>query len=362
MRHLSVPSHETQRWLSLCRAHGWLSEAGVRPLDGDRRAVPLTESAPHEHDPVWEGHAHLDLEPNVKGPQRWQDRLPEALRTLPSEVWPSAYELQGDVLMVKVEVEIQPHETAMANAMLAHLPNVRLVCADDGVEGEFRVRQLRLLASRDGSTDTRTRIREHGTLIWVDPSEVYFSSRLSTQRQQTLEALSVFCQDLGRPLVVADPYAGVGPALPLLLNAPGLLSGFLAGDLNPRAVDLLEENLRFWTKAEDQFSPSTVVCKDALAWKDDASLCGKADVLLVNLPHNSLDHLPALLPVLRRDGPSLIRGWAIVERTTVEQRKDDFEGVLRHHGGHCSDVRFEEVKGFSSTRCFVVFQATVAWD
>ena len=37
-----------------------------------------------------------------------------------------------------------------------------LVCADNGVSGEFRVRSLLPLSSRDGSTETLTRIRENG--------------------------------------------------------------------------------------------------------------------------------------------------------------------------------------------------------
>jgi tRNA G37 N-methylase Trm5 len=362
MRHLSVPSHETQRWLTLCRGRGWLADSGVVALDDDQRALPLNPHAPDERDAVWEGHAHVVVEPTVKGPQRWQDRLPEELRQLPDDLWPSAYELQGDVLMVKVEPAVHPYESAMASAMLEQLPNVRLVCADEGVEGEFRVRQLRPLGSRDGSTSTRTQIKEHGTSIWVDPNEVYFSSRLSTQRHQTLETLKAFRQTMGRPLVVADPYAGVGPSLPLLLAADDLLGGFLVGDLNPKAVDLLAENLRGWIKIPSRFSPSAVVCTDALAWKDDAELCGQADVLLVNLPHNSLEHLPGLFPILRRDGFSLVRGWAIVDRTALGEQREALKATVEVAGGRCTTLVFEEIKGFSSTRCFVVFEVTVAWD
>lgn len=346
----------------MCRGRGWLAESGVVALDDDQRALPLNPHAPDERDAVWEGHAHVVVEPTVKGPQRWQDRLPEELRQLPDELWPSAYELQGDVLMVKVEPAVHPYESAMASAMLEQLPNVRLVCADEGVEGEFRVRQLRPLGSRDGSTSTRTQIKEHGTSIWVDPNEVYFSSRLSTQRHQTLETLKAFRQTMGRPLVVADPYAGVGPSLPLLLAADDLLGGFLVGDLNPKAVDLLAENLRGWIKIPSRFSPSAVVCTDALAWKDDAELCGQADVLLVNLPHDSLEHLPDLFPILHRDGFSLVRGWAIVDRTALGEQREALKATVEVAGGRCTTLVFEEIKGFSSTRCFVVFEVTVAWD
>ena len=362
MRHLSVPSHETERWLAFCRSNGWLAPTGVVPLESDHRGVPLTQSAPADADEVWEGMQVVDTEPRSKGPTHWRERLPVELHHLPESFWPSAYEIQGDVLMVKVEPDVEPHAKAMAQAMLEQLPNVRLVCADAGVEGEFRVRQLNLLASRDGSVSTRTQIREHGVSIWVDPGSVYFSARLSTQRLETLKAMQRFRALLNRPLVVADPYAGVGPSLPLLFAEPDLLQGYLAGDLNPDAVELLGLNIADWTVTATGFEPEVVLCEDALKWSQRAELLGLADVLLVNLPHDSLDHLPSLLPLLRKQNRSLVRGWAIVERARLPSTEKRLQSIVQEANGRCEEALVEEVKGFSSTRCFVVFQATIAWD
>ena len=46
---------------------------------------------------------HVEVEPLTKGPTHWKERLPEPLRTLPDSLWPTAYEIQGDVLTVKLE-------------------------------------------------------------------------------------------------------------------------------------------------------------------------------------------------------------------------------------------------------------------
>ena len=100
MRHLSVPSHETERWLAFCRSNGWLAPTGVVPLESDHRGVPLTQSAPADDDEVWEGMQVVDTEPRSKGPTHWRERLPVELHHLPESLWPSAYEIQGDVLMV----------------------------------------------------------------------------------------------------------------------------------------------------------------------------------------------------------------------------------------------------------------------
>jgi hypothetical protein len=179
----------------------------------------------------------------------------------------------------------------------------------------------------------------------------------------TYELLQGFRERLGSPLVVADPYAGVGPAFPLLLRHEGLVSGYLVGDLNPKAVDLLSKNLSSWTrKSPSSFSPSAVVCKDARTWKEDEGLCGKANVVLVNLPHDSFEHLPDLFPLFIPSELGLLRGWAIIERTSLDGRVAQLEAMVEAAGGIPSDTLVSEVKGFSTTRCFVVFQSTITWD
>ena len=355
MRHLRVPSAQTQRWLLHCKANGWLAEGPVRPLSDEHRGLPLSDSAPSDDHSVWEGLDVVVLEPVVPAPSHWTDRLPEPLCNLPPSTWPSAYELQGDVLMVKLEAGAEPYANEVANAMLAQLPNVRLVCADEGVTGDFRVRSLRPIASRNGNMSTKTTVREHGFAMTVDPAVAYFSSRLSTQREHTLEAVRALRQVRDEPLVVADPYAGVGPAFPLLLDEPGLVGGWLAGDLNPDAVELLEDNLTRWSAGKGH-EPAQTVCRDALSWADDPSLRGQADVLLVNLPHDSIDHLPHLLPLLAIRRPVLIRGWAIRSRGSEEADSDQIRNMCTDGGMVVNRVSVTPVKGFSSTKAFVAFE------
>lgn len=363
MRHLSVPRNQTQVWLERCRDEHWLGDSGVIVLSETHRGIPLTETAPEEGDPCWEGMVCVDAEPNAKGPTHWRELLPEALQSLPESTWPSSYETQGDVLMLKFEDEAKPHAKAIAEAMLAHMANVRVVCEDAGVTGDFRVRDLRPIAWRGEGPTTQTHVREHGFTVLVDPAEAYFSARLSHQRQGTLEEMRTLRRRLGRALVVADPYAGVGPSLPLLLAEPGLLQGYLVGDLNPKAVDLMKRNLQAWTaKHEDALNPSTVVCRDARTWKEDDGLSKQAHVVLVNLPHDSFEHLPDLFDLFVPRGLCLLRGWAIVERSTFEERAAQLEALVKQAGGLPADTSVTEIKGFSTTKCFVLFQTFITWD
>ena len=296
----------------------------------------------------------------ARGPYTGRNAYLKPLQQLPPETWPSAYEIQGDVLIVKLEGKASVYGESIAEAMLDQLPNIRLVCADDGVMGDFRVRDLSVLKSRDGTEHTRTRVREHGHLVWVDPAKAYFSSRLSSEREKTLTSLQKLRLRLGRPLVIADPYAGVGPAFPLLFAEPGLIEGCLAGDLNPDAVDLLRLNIEYWQskRADGPLKRVETICDDALQWGKTSTLLGQADVLLVNLPHNSLEHLPGLLQILRRGEPVLIRGWAIREREHLGQDTDNLQRLLHDNSARDIEVELAEIKGFSTSKCFVAFECS----
>ena len=273
MFHLSVPSAQTQQWLVFCRENGYLfSQAGILDLGEGQRGIPLLDSAPPQGSECWQGNSIVEAEGRVKGPTHWSERLPGDLQKLE---WPNSYEIQGDLLIVKLEEELIPHEKAMAEAMLTQLPNIRLVCADEGVKGEFRVRDLRPILARDDNMSTMTRIRENGYSLWVDPAQVYFSIRLSNERIGTLEAGKKLANELDRPIVVADPYAGVGPSIAALLSQEGLLSGCYAGDLNPAAHELLEKNI-----SGEGLEPFILRCADATKWSEREV----ADLLLVNPP------------------------------------------------------------------------------
>ena len=365
MRHLSVPSAQTEHWLQRCRLEKWLAEhVGVITLADGNKAIPLNETAPSQGNESWLGNTVVELEPRGKAPVHWSEHLDPETHNAHKEDLPKAYEVQGDVLIVKIEDSVWHLAETIADAMLTQLPNIRLVCADLGVEGDFRVRKLQPLATRDGTIGTRTRIKENGYLLWVDPSLVYFSARLSNERIGTLESAMKLRERLGRKLVVADPYAGVGPNMGALLSETELVRGYRAGDLNPDAVELLKVNLEYLEGRRknpdgtpcEPLSPSVTVCQDAKLWSANPKLCETFDLLLVNLPHDSITHLPALLPLLRRDGMTLLRGWAIIDRDNQEENENNIIKSIASDDRTIQSFTFNEVKGFSAKKSFMCFE------
>lgn len=351
MRHLVVPNREVEAVLGLVRGRGW-GAVGFRVFsseDGRARLIPLDASAPIELPTALAGfevQMHEGLA-DERVETDWlallASEVDEAIIEAKGEAWPSNHEFVGDLMIVRIEEGVAEYTDSIARAKLGAHPHIRLLLADDGVEGEFRIRQLRPIGARladrvlAGASlefappellSTEVAVKESGRVIRCDPTRAYFSTKLQTERLETLALAKELRAELDRPLRVADPFCGVGPALATLLGEPGLVSYLLAADLNPDAVELLFTNLSKWDKRpypqdsaelhrvhEDRL----VGLADATKLADDQAIAGKWDLVLVNLPHRTIEFLPKLIPLLDRSGPAMIRGRAIVEEAAIEE-------------------------------------------
>ncbi len=358
MRHLRVPSAQTSHWIDLCKTNGWY-ETGYRVQRvGHDTAIPLNSNAPQADDSVWGDNTMIELDVTDKKARHYWEHISEEIRTEFGDEFPQAFEIQGDVLLVKIPEAMMKVEHEIAQAMLEQFPSVRVVCHDDGVVGEFRVRNLRVLKARNDNDSTLTRYREHGHEFNIDPAVAYFSGRLGTQRMRTLDAVSTMSQSKGRPLVVADPYAGVGPSMALLYTDANLVSKAYVNDMNPDAIPLLKQNMEYFHSKRKHDGTYLVDCMDARElMKSRPELMGVVDVLLVNLPHESTNHLPDLLPLLSED-ESLVCGWSIQEKQAdiEHQLRKIIEGSVRT----IIRIHVEEIKGFSTARAMFRYELVLS--
>ncbi|MDA0715608.1 MAG: hypothetical protein O2866_04700 [archaeon] len=352
-----MPSKSTQMWIEQCRAEGWLFLGlSIHRFEDGQRGIPLNDTAPPSDAEVWQGHRILVVEDKTPQALRYTDHIPAQYANVPAETWPASFEKQGDILMVKFEQDM--YKEIIAKAMLDHFNNIRLVCADDGVQGDFRVRDLTIVASRDGSTSTQTTVKEHGLEIYTNPGVAYYSSRLSHEREVTCECIEALVNKKQRKVVVADLYAGVGPSFGLLFHRD-LLSGYIANDLNPKAVELLRLNIERFSRRSHAMSPSKVFCEDARALAQSEEIKHTVDVLLVNLPHESINHLPHLFSCLVVDQTSLIRGWTILERNELQHLSERLEKVCNEAGATVENIDIHDVKGYSLAKVFASYTLEV---
>ena len=344
MRHLRVPSQETERVLQQLKDASALPE-GARvqtdPTDSEHRLIPIIGDQPPS---IVEHYLVVDIEVQPPAARSYRDHLDALLSpdVVTSIEWPTRHEFVGDLILIKLNDVQRQYSGAIGKALLRQHPRTRAVFEDRGVIGTFRVRDLELLMVRDGKEPTtRTQIIENGHYLWTNPATVYYSSRLSHEREGTLACAKKLRDEIERPLIVCDPYAGVGPSLLPLISAPNLVDELFAGDLNPAAVDFLRENINHHSV--------TIECTDARALKDRPEMCGKFDLLLVNIPHDTLEHLPDLLPLVRSGG--IIRGWAIIEHADFEEAQQYLHTILG------SDAIIDSRRSYSASADLCKFEA-----
>ncbi len=180
---------------------------------------------------------------------------------------PSSFDIVGDLVVIKIPTALAGHDREIGRAILEAHPNLRAVFSDDGVEGPLRIRTLRILAGEDR---TRTVHSEYGAKFHVDLAAAYFSPRLANEHIRVAKAIRP-----GETFV--DATAGVGP-FTVLAAKLALAKRIVAVDLNPRALDLLRENLAL-NKVTERVEVLEGDARDALP------LLGVFHRAAVNLPH-----------------------------------------------------------------------------
>ena len=252
-----------------------LSEAGLLRGDLSIRSEGSSVFLPVLDGPDLECPAgEEDFEPvasRIKSYKEVAD-VPEGLRAL----LPSSFDIIGDIAVFKLADELTPHAAAIGNAMLAANKNLASVALDQGVEGELRVRSLKVVAGRQS---TRTVHREYGIELEMDPALVYFSPRLASERWRIAQLVKP-----GERIL--DMFCGVGP-FSILIAKKAKPSSVACIDANPHAIEFLSANI-----ARNKVDGVGAYNGDA---RELAPSLGPADRIIMNLPHSAHEFLPEAL-------------------------------------------------------------------
>ncbi len=150
-----------------------------------------------------------------------------------------SFEIIGDVVIINLPDEIMHLKDLVVEAILSKHKHVKTILRKIGeVKGEFRVARYEVLYGGE----TETIAKEFGCRFLVDPTKVYYSSRLSSER----ERIAKMVRKGERVLVM---FAGVGPYAIVIarLAKPKEVVGI---ELNPRAVEYFRKNVKM-NKVED---------------------------------------------------------------------------------------------------------------
>tara|TARA_Y100000034_G_scaffold128501_1_gene183157 strand:+ start:552 stop:1580 length:1029 start_codon:yes stop_codon:yes gene_type:complete len=200
----------------------------------------------------------------------------------------TSFDIFGDIILVEIPENLIKKEKLIGNSFLKLYPNIRAVFKKTGkVSGIERVRPAKRIA---GTGTSEVNYKESGCIFKFDISKVFFTPRLSTEREKIFAKVKP-----GE--IVLDMFAGVGPFSVIIAKKQPLVEKVYAIDINNTAISYLRENARI-NKVSDKVEAFVGDSKTTISKK----FKGIADRVIMNLPKTSLNFLPTALNALKPKG------------------------------------------------------------
>ena len=108
------------------------------------------------------------------------------------------------------------------------------------------------------------------------------------------------------------------------------------------------------------FEDRIIGVADATQLQTNPEFTGRWDLLIVNLPHRTLDILHSLVPLLDRENPSMVRGRVIVPENEIENANQSIRRDLPDLLGGFPDPTLKVKRDYSSKLRLCSFQAWIA--
>ena len=144
----------------------------------------------------------------------------------------SAFDQVGDIIVVRIPDSLLPKKKIIGETLLEQVKTAKSVFyQSSSVEGEFRTRDLEILAGED---KTETEYKEFGCRFIVDVEKAFFSPRLSTERDRIADLVQ-------EGETVINMFGGVG--MFSIIAAKRKNCTVYNIDINPIASKLCKKNI-----------------------------------------------------------------------------------------------------------------------
>ncbi|MFA5396842.1 MAG: class I SAM-dependent methyltransferase family protein [Methanogenium sp.] len=222
---------------------------------------------------------------------------------------------------------MQDDDVGEAELLLASRPSIHTVLfAETPVSGEYRTRGFRVLA---GKPVTATECIEYGMRLKIDLEAAYFSARLANERQRIVSLMKEGER-------VCDMFAGVGPFAIALAEKAEIV---IAGDINPGAVLLMEQNIKLNR------------CKNIIPMLADAARLGEY------LPTGSFDRIIMNLPMspvpFFGTAVSLVRPGGVIHLYAMQEEEGEYRKMIEAYP--CTIRGEYQVRSYSPTQHHAVY-------
>lgn len=204
-----------------------------------------------------------------------------------------AFDQIGSIAILEDRSGAEPKK--LAQKIMRNNRNIKTIALKASeLRGKYRVRKLKIIA---GKKTTLTTYRESGCVFELDIAKVYFSPRLSFERQRIAQQVKN-----GEKILVL--FAGVGPYAIVIAkklktegkNAGKKAAEIIAIELNPAAVKFMKRNIELNKVGEMVTAVKGDVAKVLSAYRS------WADRVIMPLPHTAEKYLPQAIRSTAKGG------------------------------------------------------------
>ena len=198
----------------------------------------------------------------------------------------SSFDQIGDIIIVRIPDSLLAKKKLIGETLLNEVKIAKSVFYQaSAVEGDFRTRNLEILAGED---KTETEYKEFGCKFTVDVENAFFSPRLSTER----ERIANLVQD-GETIV--NMFAGVG--MFSIMIAKKKKCTVYSIDINPIAAKLCEKNI-----ISNKLAGNIISINGDASQVIQEQLENKSDRTLMLLPERSDEFLKSAISATKSGG------------------------------------------------------------
>ena len=210
-----------------------------------------------------------------------------------------SFDVIGDIVILEIPPELEDEKYIIGEAVLKFTKRRSVYYKKSKVQGVTRTRELEHIAGID---ELETIHKEFGLRFKLNPSTVYFSPRLATERSRIVNQVK-------ENETIIDFFAGIG-SFPISI-AHKKNAKIYSVDINPEAYKYVNENIRM-NKLIGEVIPIEGDIREVI------KTLPKADRIIMNLPGTAKEFLPLAVEHLNNGGILNYYEFANNENVVIE--------------------------------------------
>jgi len=255
---------------------------------------------------------------------------------------PTSYDIIGDIILAKLPKNLLKYQKEIGESLLKSNKNIKTVCLTEPISGEFRIRNIKVIAGEERTTTTHT---EYGLTFNVDVKNTYFSPRLATERKRVASLVK-------QGEIVVDMFAGVAP-----------FSIMIAKYADPKIVYSIDKNLDAVKYAQENVRRNNVLDKIDVIHADAKEVPDifnkkdvRADRIIMNLPFSA--HLFFVYSLEISKEYCIIHYYDILKEEKIEERIDALKKIAEKNKTILTNLDARKIKTYAPREFYIGIDIT----